>query len=73
LKNGDELIVMRRGEKVRSQQTGFDIELPGAQVARVRVSSFFGHDETNEGAIANVVSGRVPNGDLSAYFVESAR
>lgn len=72
LEVGDELIVMRKGETMTSAQTGFPIELPGTEVARVRVESFFGSDETNEGSVAAIVSGGRLNGELDAFFVKDA-
>jgi curli biogenesis system outer membrane secretion channel CsgG len=57
LKAGMQLTVETRGEKVRSQQTGFDIALPGKQVALVRIESTFGDNETNEGSVATLSSG----------------
>lgn len=57
LKPGMRLSVETRGEKVRSPQTGFDISLPGKQVATIRVDSLFGESDTDEGAVATVSSG----------------
>lgn len=60
LKIGDGLAVYRRGQKVASQQTGFDIELPPERLAGIKVLSFFGDNETNEGSVGEIVSGSVP-------------
>lgn len=49
--------VEERGRKVKSPQTGFDIVLPGREVARVRVVSNFGDSEVNEGSVVSVISG----------------
>jgi curli biogenesis system outer membrane secretion channel CsgG len=46
-----------KGERVRSQQTGADITLPGVSVARIRVDALFGDDELTEGSVATVISG----------------
>jgi curli biogenesis system outer membrane secretion channel CsgG len=45
------------GRKVKSQQTGFAITLPGAELGRLRVESNFGDDETNQGSVATLASG----------------
>jgi len=68
LEIGGELAVMRAGETVRSAQSGFDIQLPPARIATVRVSAFFGDSETNEGSVTEVVSGSVPS-DTRGLFV----
>ena len=45
------------GRKVRSQQTGFDITLPSAELGRLRVESNFGDSETNQGSVCLLTSG----------------
>jgi curli biogenesis system outer membrane secretion channel CsgG len=69
LKPGQELAILTRGKSVKSQQTGFMIELPATEVARVRVISTFGSDETNEGAITSVESGQVLAQDRAKLIV----
>ncbi len=62
LKTGDLLAVMREGDAVKSEQTGFTITLPPTEVAVLRVESFFGDNETNEGSVTEIVSGTVGDG-----------
>jgi len=57
---GDTLVVEAPGNKVRSAQTGGMIQLPGQQIATIRIVSFFGDTEIDEGAVATIVSGRLP-------------
>jgi hypothetical protein len=45
------------GEKIKSPQTGFDIVLPGKEVAQIRIESLFGDTEMSEGAVASLVGG----------------
>lgn len=45
------------GKKVKSPQTGFDITLPGKEVAQLRVDSLFGDTEVSEGASTTLVGG----------------
>ncbi len=71
LKPGDALLIMREGEKVTSAQTGFAIMLPGREMAKIRVISVFGDDETSEGAICEVLSGE-PRAE-SAFYVTGTR
>ncbi|MFD2204170.1 CsgG/HfaB family protein [Kiloniella antarctica] len=66
---GDTLDVMKAGETIRSGQSGFDIELPAAKVGSLKIVSFFGTDETNEGSVAQVVDGELGNIDVSGFFV----
>jgi len=68
LQPGMQLAVETRGERVKSPQTGFEISLPGRQIATIRIQSLFGDNETNEGSLATVTSG-----SLGAYKSEDLR
>lgn len=57
LKPGMVFSVQTVGEKVKSPQTGFDIVLPGKEVAQIRVDALFGDTEMSEGAATSVISG----------------
>lgn len=57
LKPGMIFSVQTAGEKIKSPQTGFDITLPGREVAQLRIESNFGDNETNEGSVATLTSG----------------
>lgn len=72
VKVGDTFAVMREGEKVKSAQTGFEITLPGTTVAAVKVVSLFGEAESDEGAVAEVVSGTLPK-NSTGYFITEAK
>lgn len=49
--------VETQGKVVKSKQTGFPIQLPGKQVATIKVLSTFGDSPANEGAVATLASG----------------
>src|SRR6185312_6271038 len=57
LKPGDMLTVYRTGEKVKSAQSGFEVELPPSAVGTLRVAGVFGDSETSEGSICELTSG----------------
>lgn len=69
LKPGDRLAVMRDGQKMKSQQTGFEITLPSERVAIIKVVSLFGDSESNEGAICELVEGIFPE-KLNVFVTE---
>jgi curli biogenesis system outer membrane secretion channel CsgG len=69
LKVGDKLAVLQKGELVKSAQTGFEIALPAKTIGTIRVSSLFGDNETNEGAVADVLSGAVTDSQKTALYV----
>ncbi len=70
LKIGDTLQVMERGPAIKSKQSGFDIHLPPKKIAVLRIVSFFGENENNEGSVCEVVSGVVAQVDSEKVFVE---
>jgi len=72
LKVGDEFVVENKGKTVVSGQTGLPITLPGTQVARIKVSSFFGTGEA-EGATAQVISGTIAGAQRASLIVKEAR
>lgn len=57
IKTGMVFSVQTVGQKVKSPQTGFDIVLPGKEVAQIRIDALFGDNEMSEGASATVVAG----------------
>lgn len=73
LKVGDVLTVMRPGESVKSGQTGFRIALPSSQVATIRVVAQFGDSDTDEGSMAEIVSGSVAGQPAEALYVSENR
>jgi len=66
---GDTFVVKKRGRQVENRQLGGKIELPGEQVAEIRVSSFFGSG-LQEGAICEIVSGQVDGASIEKLVVE---
>jgi len=73
LRVGDRLAVLWEGESVKSAQTGFNITLPATMIGEVQVTGLFGDNETNEGAVAQVVGGSVPPDRLSAMYISQLR
>lgn len=68
---GQELVVKTQGKAVKSPQTGFVISLPGTEIARIRVASTFGDNETNEGSVATVLSGSIEGQDIAKLIITS--
>ena len=59
----------RAGKTVVSKQTGLPIELPGTEIARLRVQSQFGDNEANEGSACAVIAGSLGGQDLNELYV----
>jgi curli biogenesis system outer membrane secretion channel CsgG len=69
LRPGMMFSVQTLGEKIKSPQTGFDITLPGREVAQFRVDSNFGDSDVNEGSVGSIVSGSIQGFKLDQLVV----
>lgn len=69
LKIGDKLAIFKEGEKVKSNQSGFEITLPSTQIGLVRVINLFGDSETSEGSICEIIEGDI-NQQNNLYIAE---
>lgn len=59
IKIGDTFKVYQRGKTVKNPQTGTMIELPGTQVAQIKVVSLIPGDPVTELSVCNVVEGSI--------------
>jgi curli biogenesis system outer membrane secretion channel CsgG len=66
---GDTLFVLKQGERVKSGQTGFDITLPAKTVGQIRIASLFGSNETDEGAVGDILSGDINDAHKGGLYV----
>jgi curli biogenesis system outer membrane secretion channel CsgG len=73
IKVGDALAILRQGERVKSEQTGFEISLPPKAIGQIRVVSLFGEDETNEGAVAQILSGEITDAQKSGLYISDLK
>jgi len=73
LKVGDLLQVVEKGQTVKSRQSGFDINLPPKKIAMVKIITFFGDNENNEGSACEVVSGKIDAAMLKSTYVEEVK
>jgi curli biogenesis system outer membrane secretion channel CsgG len=69
LQVGDTLFVLKQGERVKSGQSGFDISLPPKTVGQIRIVSRFGDNETNEGAVADILSGDISDAQKNGLYI----
>jgi hypothetical protein len=69
LKIGDLLTVMRPGDKVKSGQSGFNISLPSSEIATIKVVAQFGESDTDEGSVAELVSGSLAGQPASSLYI----
>ncbi len=70
IKIGDEFAVYKRGEKVPNPQTGITIELPGRQIARLKVLETVDGDILSEISICTLQSGELPKDNFINYYIQ---
>ena len=66
---GDEFVVKTKGKKIKNPQTGFWMNLPGDEVAKIRVVKCFGTSEVDEGAVCQIVSGSLKHRKIEDLIV----
>ena len=69
IKVGDLFSVMMAGKKVKSTQTGFEINLPPKKIGELRVISLFGDTAVNEGSVCEVIEGSFLDKSFKNLFV----
>jgi len=69
IKVGDVFTVKLRGDTVINPQTKLPIELPGTNVARLRVIQLTGEDLQSEISFCELLDGEIDSGQLNRYFV----
>ena len=70
IKPGMEFVVKTQGKVVKSKQTGFDVQLPGQAIARIKVLSNFGDTPENEGSLVQVIQGSLAGQTIDSLSVE---
>lgn len=69
LEVGDTFTVVRKGKKVKNPQNGLFIELPGKNVAKVKVIMTAGQNAETEYSIVEIVEGSFDKENLSNYYI----
>jgi curli biogenesis system outer membrane secretion channel CsgG len=69
IKADDEFAIFARGKTVTVPQSGEIVELPGKQVAAIKVISTFGETELSEGSMARMTDGSLAGLDLQTLYV----
>ena len=70
ISKGNVFAVYERGKQVKNPQTGMMIELPGKQVAKIKVLSVGGSSVADEYSFVSLVEGSVDSSNLSKYEIQ---
>jgi hypothetical protein len=73
LKVNDLLKVMKLGQTITSRQSGFKVALPPSEVATLKVVSFFGESEVDEGSVCNLVNGQIDKSSIDTLYVTETK
>lgn len=68
---GDSFKVFKKGKTINNPQTGLPLELPGTEIAALKVAQTLGKDGQNEVSLCSLAKGTIPE-DLSQLYVEAA-
>lgn len=70
IKTGAEFVVYKKGSKVKNPQTGTYIDLPGKQIAKLKVITTVDGDAVSELSICSLVNGELPKEEFGDYYVQ---
>lgn len=69
IKSGLSFNVIKKGKSIKNPQTGMMIELPGKEVATIKIVQTLGNTPESEVSIASLSSGTIDNNDLASYYI----
>lgn len=73
LEVGDNFLVKEKGRSVKNPQTGMMIELPGKEVARVKIVLSGGDSPETEFSIVEFTEGNIDSNNLEKYYIEEIK
>lgn len=73
LKIGDVFNVFQKGKKIKNPQTGMFIELPGKNIAKVRIDFTGGETVDNEYSKVSVIDGAIKFDNISNYQIKEIK
>lgn len=69
IKVGDTFAIMKKGKVVKNPQTGIDIELPGEEIAKLKIESLQGRNPMEEISICSLIEGDISSYPLDEIYV----
>jgi len=70
---GDEFKVVEKGRIVKNPQTGMNMELPGKQVGKVKITFTGGETPESEFSLVQFTEGQIDVSNLSNYYIEEIK
>ena len=70
---GDTFIVKEKGKSVKNPQTGIQMELPGKEVGKIRVTFTGGDTPESEFSLVEFIEGSIDETNLSNYYIQEIK
>lgn len=70
---GQEFIVKEKGKIVKNPQTGLNMELPGKEAGRIKITFTGGDNPESEFSIVEFVQGQIDQTKLENYYIEEIK
>ena len=67
---GDVFVVKKRGRIVKNPQSGLELELPGDEIGKIEVKSFYGKTANDEISFCKLIEGDLSNYKISDIYIE---
>jgi len=70
IKINDTFSIYKKGKTIINPQTGMSLELPGKQIASIKIFSQFGTTYTNEGSICHLINGNIQGVNINELYIQ---
>lgn len=70
---GQEFIVKEKGKVVKNPQTGLNMELPGKEAGRIKITFTGGDNPESEFSIVEFIQGSIDHSKLENYYIEEIK
>ncbi len=67
---GDVFVIKKKGRIVKNPQSGLELELPGDEIGKIKVKSFYGKTANNEISFCELIEGDLSNYELADIYIE---
>jgi curli biogenesis system outer membrane secretion channel CsgG len=70
IKSGDVFLIKKRGKIVENPQTGLELELPGEEIGRIKIKSFYGKTPIEEISFCELIEGNLDDQTINEIYIE---
>ena len=70
ISEGDVFVIKKKGRIVKNPQSGIELELPGEEIGKIKVKSFYGKTANDEISFCELIEGDLSNYKLDEIYIE---